>query len=85
MAGCFFSDLTTYVDECCHLMHGFGFDTDRLKSGIYLLLVFRILDEFKDYIKDGNPMIGIVPFASTSKCRILLQNLEIILRNKGIN
>ena len=70
----FFSDLTSYVDDCCHLMKGFGFDAYRLKSEIYLQLIFLIIQEFKDYIKDGNPMIGIMPFTSTSKYTILLQN-----------
>lgn len=72
----FFSDLTSYVDDCCHLMKGFGFDAYRLKSEIYLQLVFLIIQEFKDYIKEGNPMVGIIPFTSTSKYTILLQNMK---------
>lgn len=72
----FFSDLTGYADVCCHLMRGFGFDANRLKSEVYLVLIQLILQEFKDYIKDGNPMVGVVPFTTTHKYNILLQNFK---------
>lgn len=81
----FFSDLMTYIDECCHLMYSFGFDAASLKSEIYLLLILSVLNEFKDYVKDGNPMFGVVPFASTSKYKILLQKIENLLQDNGMN
>lgn len=73
----FFSDLTSYVDDCCYLMRGFGFDSERLKSEVYLQLICLIIREFSDYIKDGNPMIGIVPFTTTPKYGILLQQMNL--------
>ena len=72
----FFSDLTSYVDDCCYLMLGFGFDAGRLKSEIYLQFILLIVQEFEEYIQDGNPMIGVVPFTSTSKYAILIQRIN---------
>lgn len=72
----FFSDLTSYVDDCCLLMKGLGFDVYRLKADIYLQLLFLIIQEFEDYIKDGNPVVGVILFTSTSKYTLLLQNMK---------
>lgn len=72
----FFYDLTSYIDDCCHLMQGVGFNVHTFKNRIYLHMIFLTIVEFKDYIKDGNPMTGIVPFTQTNMFQLVSQNID---------
>ena len=69
----FFSDLKTYVDDVTLLMSAAGYYDGDLKK-YYPKFVLWITDEYSQYVKDGNPSVGIIAVTSTPVYRILKEH-----------
>lgn len=76
----FFIDLTAYIDVYCHLMFAAGFQEDKIKQN-YLLLIHLTVKKLKDKVKEGNPMVGIIPFSST---HVYVEIAKYVGENYGI-
>lgn len=66
----FYTDLKCYVDVSCLIMKMIGYEEERIRA-YYPQLIFIITHKFVSCVKEGSPLLGIIPFVKTTVWHII--------------